>query len=50
MVLRTALVSAALVISVPLPTPAHDIYTHLRDEREAPVAVMTRIAALRSIA
>ena len=34
MLLRTALVSAVL-ISVPLPTPANDIYSHLRDERGA---------------
>jgi hypothetical protein len=32
MLLRTALVSAVLIISLPLPTPAHDIYSHLRDE------------------
>jgi hypothetical protein len=33
MLLRTALVSAVLIISLPLPTHAHDIYSHLRDER-----------------
>jgi hypothetical protein len=33
MLLRTALISAVLVISLPLPTPAHDIYSHLRAER-----------------
>ena len=31
MSLRTALVSAVLVISLPLPTLAHDIYSHLKD-------------------
>jgi hypothetical protein len=33
MLFRTALTSAVLIISVPLPTSAHDIYSHLRDER-----------------
>jgi hypothetical protein len=35
MSLRTALISAVLVISLPLPIPAHDIYSHLWDERGA---------------
>jgi hypothetical protein len=35
MSLRTALVSAVLIIGLPLPTPAHDIYSPLRDERGA---------------
>jgi hypothetical protein len=35
MVLRTALVAAVLLIGLPLPTPAHDIYSHLRDGRGA---------------
>jgi hypothetical protein len=35
MSLRTALVSAVLIISLPLPTPAHDIYSHLQAERGA---------------
>jgi hypothetical protein len=33
MSLRTALVSAVLIISLPLPTHSHDIYSHLRDEK-----------------
>ena len=35
MLLRAAFVAAGLLISLPLPTPAHDIYSHLRDERGA---------------
>jgi hypothetical protein len=33
MLLRIAFVTAVLVTSLPLPTLAHDIYSHLRDER-----------------
>jgi hypothetical protein len=35
MLLRTAFVSVGLIIGLPLPAPAHDIYSHLRDERGA---------------
>jgi hypothetical protein len=35
MLLRIAFVTAVLVTSLPLPTLAHDIYSHLRDERGA---------------